>query len=286
MHRRPSPYLILLLLLAADFTLATVLERAARGWNQRSSADLLAVLMGDARRIFASHFFIKADVYFHAGYYPSIFDQQARPKGSSHMADHSPEGEQECGERMQFIDRPTDWIERFGRNFFPTQHAHLGGGREREILPWLRISAGLDPHRVDTYTVAAFWLRKTLGKPDQAEAFLREGLRANPDSYEILYELGCLYYDNYNDVSRARNIWQLALRKLELQEGEKDEDELSKFYHDILLRLARLEEGQGNYALAADYLEQIINRDAAPNPDVLREQIAELRQKATVKPQQ
>lgn len=281
MRRQTLPYLILLLLLAINFSLATLLEPAATAWTRRGGTDLLAVVLGDARRILGAHFFTKADVYFHAGYYPSIFDLESRPKDSSHMTgDTHAHDEQVCEEKMRFMGRPTDWIEQFGRNFFVTKHTHLASGREREILPWLRVSASLDPYRVETYTVAAYWLRRTLGKPDQAEAFLREGLRANPDSYEILYELGCVYYENYNDVARARNLWQLALEKLELQKDKKDEDEFAKFYHSILLHLARLEEDQGNYARAADYLEQIINRDLAPNPDLLREQVAELRQKA------
>jgi len=50
---------------------------------------------------------------------------------------------------------------------------------------------------VDTYTVAAFWLRSKLGKVSEAEQFLREGLRANPDSDQILFALGQLYFENY-----------------------------------------------------------------------------------------
>ena len=57
-----------------------------------------------------------------------------------------------------------------------TEHTHLEGGNEREILPWLRLSAELDPQRVETYTVAAYWLR-AVGKMVEAEHFLREGLR-------------------------------------------------------------------------------------------------------------
>src|SRR5437667_4857091 len=60
----------------------------------------------------------------------------------------------------------------------------------REILPWLRLSAELDPNSVRTYTVAAYWLRERMGKVAEAEQFLREGLRANPGSYAILFELG------------------------------------------------------------------------------------------------
>src|SRR5437588_9986821 len=90
--------------------------------------------------------------------------------------------------KMNFLGAPRDWVERFGRHFMITEHTHLQGGNEREILPWLRVSAELDPHRIDTYTVASYWLRSSLGKVDEAEQFLREGLRQNPGSYELWYE--------------------------------------------------------------------------------------------------
>ena len=38
----------------------------------------------------------------------------------------------------------------------------------------------------ETYTVTAYWLRERMGKVDEAEQFLREGLRENPDSYEFM----------------------------------------------------------------------------------------------------
>ena len=80
--KRLGPYLILLLLLAACFSLATVFEPRASGWSQRGQSDnVLNVLFGDGRRMFANHFFVQADVSFHSGYYPSIFDQaHAAPK--------------------------------------------------------------------------------------------------------------------------------------------------------------------------------------------------------------
>ena len=39
--------------------------------------------MGDSQQLFANHFFTKADVYFHSGYYPSVFDQAIG--GAPHM---------------------------------------------------------------------------------------------------------------------------------------------------------------------------------------------------------
>jgi len=43
-------------------------------------------LLGDGRRLFANHFFIMADVYFHSGYYPSVFDRNAPKPDQRHLA--------------------------------------------------------------------------------------------------------------------------------------------------------------------------------------------------------
>ncbi len=81
------------------------------------------------------------------------------------------------------------------------------------MLPWLRLAADMDPQKIETYTVGAYFLREHLNRPREAEAFLREGLRHNPNSYEILFELGRLYDENYHDTDRARDVWLLALNK-------------------------------------------------------------------------
>ena len=213
------PYLVLLLLLTACFSLAAILAQRMPQWNTRATSDnVLSILFGDGRRLFANHFFIQADVSYHSGYYPSIFDQaRAQPRDTRHLTskedehDHAHdekhgEAEEEHEKQMRFLGPPRDWIERFGRHFIITEHTHLEGHGEREILPWLKISSQLDPQKVETYTVSAFWLRD-MGKVKEAEEFLREGLRNNPDSYEILLELGRLYHDNYHDSVRARNVW-------------------------------------------------------------------------------
>ena len=275
--RTPAPYLILLLLAAACFSLATYLEPRATGWNKRGqSGNVLKLLLGDGRRLFANHFFVKADVSFHSGYYPSIFDQRKAPKDSRHMtAKEGEPAEEEHEKQMDFFGQPKDWIERFGRHFMITEHTHLQGGDEREILPWLKVSAELDPQRVDTYTVAAYWLRD-LGKLKEAENFLHEGLRSNPNSYDILFELGRLYYQDYHDVVRARNVWELALRKWSEQEsGKKDADLLQ--FEQIAVNLGRLEEQAGNYERSAALLELV--KKASPNPESLQRQIDGLKEK-------
>ncbi len=77
----------------------------------------------------------------------------------------------------------------------------------REILPWLKLSAELDPENIKTYVVTAFWLRSKLNKVPEAEQVLREGLRHNPDDPQLLFELGRIYFENYhNSAQRAKHL--------------------------------------------------------------------------------
>jgi tetratricopeptide (TPR) repeat protein len=265
--------LVLLLLASACFSLATILQPRAAAYSQNGQDNALKVLFGDGRRIFAQHFFVKADIYFHSGYYPSIFYQGSRD--TSHMSgkeEHHDDHEAEA----DFLGKPKDWIDRFGRNFIVTEHTHLENGNEREILPWLKLSAELDPQKIDSYTVAAYWLANHLGKPAEAEKFLREGLRANPDSYEILFALGEIYSEKYHDTDRARNVWELAVRRWnEQQLAKKGPDK--HVLEQMVVNLARLEENEKRYAQAIAYLE--VARQISPAPQVIQKQIDDLRQR-------
>jgi tetratricopeptide (TPR) repeat protein len=155
-----------------------------------------------------------------------------------------------------------DLLDRFGRHFHPTRHTHLSDGgsvahgenRVREILPWYWLTAALDPHDLESYLEAAYWLRKSEGNAVEAAAFLREGLQANPDSYEILFELGRIYEEDRGDVAHARNLWEIALQRWEKRNHAlKEQDEFP--YRQITGHLARLEDRQGNSRQTLRYLE-------------------------------
>jgi tetratricopeptide (TPR) repeat protein len=264
-------------LLAAGFSLATVLQERTDSWRVRGQSDnLLNVLLGDWRRMFANQFFVQADVSFHSGYYPSIFDQAHAPKDTRHMTAKEGEPAAEEHERqMNFLGPPRDWIERFGRHFLITEHTHLEGKKEREILPWLKMAAELDPQKIDTYAVAAYWLRD-LGKVSEAERFLRQGVLNNPDSYELLCDLGTLYYKDEHDPAHARKLWEFALRewsKADASGKKPDPIQLDQ----IAVNLARLEETQGNLSRAIELLQ--LSQRASPNPGSLQRQIDELKHK-------
>ena len=273
-----SPLLTLVALLALAFTLATGLASRADHWSrQDKSGNLFGMLFGDGRKLFANQFFTMADVYFHSGYYPSIFDRAGKESEISEVSHgHTDSPDDEIKE--DFLGKPMDWIDTFGRHFRITQHTHLEHHNEREILPWLRLAADLDPQKIETFTVGAFFLREHLNRPDQAEMFLREGLRNNPDSCEILFELGRLYHESRHDLDRARNVWELGVRKfLALPLPQQKDDKL--VLEELIVNLANLENEAGNYGQAINWYEAA--QKMSPNPAALQEHIDQLRKKLT-----
>lgn len=272
-----SPLLVLTALLALAFTLATGLASRAEGWSARTqSGNVFGMMFGDGRKLFANQFFTMADVYFHSGYYPSIFDRNAAEQKEIISASHGRKETEEDEKKENFLGQPKDWIDAFGRNFRITHHTHLENGNEREMLPWLRLAADLDPQKIETYTVGAFFLREHLGRTQEAEAFLREGLRNNPDSCEILFELGRLYRDGLHDPDRARDVWELGVKKFLLR-SPKQQKEDKLILDELAVSLARLEEDAGNYSQAINWFH--LAQKVSPAPDALQKQIDEVQKK-------
>jgi tetratricopeptide (TPR) repeat protein len=283
--------LVLLLLITVAFALGTSLQSRALGWVKHAHDEsALKLLLGDSRRLFANHFYTQADVSFHSGYYPSIFDQARNDEEKENAmgeaqrgSTHDQHDEYNSGREQQaggFLGQPTDWIDRFGRHFRVTEHTHVEGGNVREILPWLKMSAELDPQKIETYTVAAYWLRTKLNKIDEAEQFLRQGLKANPNSYEILVELGQLYQENRHDPQRARGVFQLAFRRWQQTESNLKEPNYVA-YNQITEILAALEREAGNNERAIEWFE--LAKAHAPDSKAVQTQIDELRAKIGTK---
>lgn len=295
---------LLLFVLAVSFV--TFLEPWYQSWSgsRTESANLLSVALGDSRRLFAKHFYVKADAYFHSGYYPSIFDQQP-DDDKLHIAANAGAGNEHAD--LPDPGQPRDWIDRFSRHFYPAMHTHLGQPKstrsqghvhgpdckhghdehetaaearareQRELLPWLKLAATLDPDRPETYVTAAFWLRTRLFKVAEAEQFIREGLRHIPGEPELLFELGRIYYENHKDDARARRIWQAALFQFQKKRTtEEPEDRL--LYAQILIHLIKLEEKEKNFAKAIEYLQLLLA--VTPSKDSVQKWINDLSAKA------
>jgi len=274
---KASPPVILFALVVLMFTLALQLDTSftvARRTEQPK--DVMGAVFGEGRKLFAEQSFTMADVYFHSGYYPSVFDQGAQAQKEIITASHGQKETEEDEKKEDFMGRPRDWVDAFGRHFKITQHTHLEGHQEREILPWLRLSASLNPHKIDTYTVGAYFLWEHLNRPDQAEIFLREGLRNNPDSYEILFELGRLYRDVEHDADHACNLFELGIKKFQAASAsQQKEDHVAG--EKLVVNLAYLEEKIGNYESALKWFE--VACALSPFPDEMRKEMALIREK-------
>lgn len=272
---------ILILLLVVCFSLAAWLQpRREERLNQGVRTDsVLATLLGDGRQWVADIFYVRADIYFHSGYYPSVFDQarQAEVKDSDVSHPEETNAPPEAG----FRGPPQDWIDAFSRHFRPDRHTHLRGEQVAEMLPWMRLSADLDPHRIQTYIVASYFLRDYLKKLDDAKEFLHAGLQANPNSPELRYELGRFYFENLNDLPHAKNVWLGTLKswdEVELPkplttptgEGERD----TKLHSRIFDSLANEELQAGRTNQAIEFFKQA--KVESPFPDRVQNRIDEL----------
>ena len=165
-------FLLLIALLVLCFGLAAGLEPQFQALesSRRQSDNFFSLLLGDSSRIFANSAFVEADAYYHSGYYPTIFDNNSNFQTPHIAEDTGAVASHNQGEEENFLGPPRDWIDAFGRHFIPNRHTHLdeggpsedlSGSREvREILPWLKLSAELDPENVKTYVVTAFWLTR------------------------------------------------------------------------------------------------------------------------------
>jgi tetratricopeptide (TPR) repeat protein len=299
MNSAKTLWLLLVALLVFCFGLAANLQPQFQTLesSRRQSNNFFNLLLGDSSRIFANSFFVKADSYYHSGYYPTIFDNNSNFQTPHIAEDTGDVASHNHGEDESFLGPPRDWIDAFGRHFIPNRHTHLdeGGATDdlsnskevREILPWLKLSAELDPENIKTYVVTAYWLRKKLDQVPEAEQVLREGLRNNPNDPQLLFELGRIYFEDYTNSPVARNIWEAGLRSWARQApGVPQADRLKMtnenfdnrfIFEQFQTYLAQLEEKAGNRDAAIARWE--LAKLASPTPDDIQKHIDELKRK-------
>jgi tetratricopeptide (TPR) repeat protein len=282
--------LTMLLLLVLCFGLVAWLDprhQARIEANEPGGQGTLGGLLGETRQTVADYFYTQADVYFHSGYYPSIFD--AARKQEEQDSDVSHPGEGSSGhEEKGFMGPPLDWIDRFGRHFIPSRHTHLHGEAVAEMLPWLKLSADLDPHRIQTYLVTDYWLR-SINKSADAEEFIRQGLRANPHSPDLLYALGQIYLEDRKDYFRAKNLFLAGKKEWHKRDdpkpavaknGEEAKDYL--LLERILAGLVKDEEATGHLDQAVRYLQEL--KPDAGDPTAVQKLIDGLQAKIKAQP--
>lgn len=117
-------------------------------------------------------------------------------------------------------------------------------------LPLHRIVTALDPKFVQAYDFGAYHLAVNFKKTREAIKFLREGLHYNPDSFELHFTMGNIYY-NRKDFKSAIKWHKKSLK-------------LAKTRVDTLNCLRRLYweyRKIGDYAEAKKYIAILMQED-------------------------
>ena len=192
-------------LLIAGLLSAHVDPLAYAGGRQRDDDDRVrrnssafAALLGEFRTSFSDIMFIKTERYLHAGvaYMPhhgesALSAEDLAAEVDEHQDEIGIPDDDEWSHSgiPTLIPRAEDdfrgWIGRLHREVHPwrdpdREHIHTDG---RELLPWFRLMTLSDPHFVRGYVAGAFWLQHQ--DPEAARAFVDEGLRHNPDAFEL-----------------------------------------------------------------------------------------------------
>ena len=299
MNRSSTPWLLLIALFVLCFGLGAAVQPRFQAMETANgqSDNFFILLFGDSSRIFANAAFVKADAYYHSGFYPTIFDNNEAFK-TAHMAeDTGAVASHNQGEETAFMGPPRDWLDAFGRHFIPNRHTHLdeGGPQDdlssssevREILPWLDLATEMNPKDIRTYLVISFWLRTDLNQASEAEHVLRSGLRDNPGNPQLLFELGRIYFDDYHKKARARSIWEAGLRSWALEKPGVPKSERLKYddstfddryvFEELQVHLAQLEGSLTNTDAAIEHLQQA--ELASPKTPELQQMIDQLKNK-------
>lgn len=153
------------------------------------NVPLIFRMLGEARAMVSTWSFLQADVYFHGG----VSGFSGEHAACAHAA----------GKKKEPDMFTYNILRRLSREIDITDHTHLEGDKTKEIIPWLYYSAKIDPHNIDAYTTTAFYLAHTFGKDKDALDFLREGLRYNPDSWQINAEIGRMYFQSFEKIEKA-----------------------------------------------------------------------------------
>lgn len=181
-------------------------DRDVRARAERNSSAL-ALLLGEFRASMSDIMFIKTERYLHSGvgYTPHMDNQLLSLEGeTAGLTEHQAEvgleeegGEEHDDEAMTLLRTPDNdfrgFIGSLEREVQPWRdpslpHIHTLG---TELLPWYRIMTLSDPYNERAYAIGAWWLKSI--DPEEGIRFLEEGIRNNPDSFQLFNMLGQIY---------------------------------------------------------------------------------------------
>ena len=270
--------------------------------NQHQRRGLMGRVFGETREILGTQMIQRADLYFHGGVGKIECNHGlSSSAGHHHEASHGhaqddhnhghEHDEDTLGNAHQHEHKhpstdtsgPADWLTRLNQRLHPRAHKHLSGANaEKELLPWLWAAVKADPHNINAYGIGAYWLGDRLNRPDKALEFIRQGIRDNPNAYELEITRAEILWHNVNDRDAVIAAFHKAREKFlaRFRPGAKTEiknipSAAKLLYHRILTYLTDQAIATGHTTQAIAYLREAI--PYANNPERLRDRIRELR---------
>jgi tetratricopeptide (TPR) repeat protein len=147
---------------------------------------------------------------------------------------------------------------------------YFHSGEHEKIPPLIRIITWLDPHFVEAYSSGAWqlaWNSEDWRLIPSAEAFLEEGIKNNPDKYELYADMGWLYYDKIKDYDKAI-VWYKRASALKSPPQVRrmlahSYERAGKIDEAIKIWKKLIEEGKKEVERNPKNFEAIFNRDVA-----------------------
>lgn len=207
---------------------------------ERNSSSV-AQLFGELRTSMSDILFLKTERYLHGGiaYSPHMevaksvqeeskeYDEheaEVGHEGEEH--DHDHDGHQDHAAEDHEIEAATaiptaqkdhrGFIGAFEREIRPwidptVPHVHTSG---KELLPWYRVMTLSDPKNVRGYMIGTYWLCGA-AKFDEALEFISEGIRNNPDSFQLPLYKGRAILRKLNYIKATEGQGDLASEELD-----------------------------------------------------------------------
>lgn len=248
MRLNPTPFLTgatLVLLIVMLFSLSCILTAAdvRSRLIEGGSTSIAAVFMDAGRQALGAWMYDKADTYFHVG----------KPRRAD----------------LAFTD---SLFQKLTDRTMPHEHVHMSGKDVREIVPWLWMAARADPHNINNYLVASFWLAHEAGRPELARALLAEARWNNPFSYPVAMEDAVIAL-RQGQTDEAASALDAGLAFWSKKAAREDEDARRDLGRMLLYR-ALLCEAAGSRQEAIDHLQRLL--DLFPERKEIEIRISEL----------
>ena len=185
-----------------------------------ASKDPLYLLLGSAKEAIGDTFFLKANSYFHGGVSTDLIQDESIVESKG----------QDAEGLETFKKAYTDWVYKINSQIKVMEHRHLQGEGTKEILPFLEAAVKLDPYNVPAILTTAFWLNDYFKKADAATDILKQGLKDNPESWEICYHLGLNYFKYKKNYSESALYFERSLEKMDRNNSNEIDHRGATYY--------------------------------------------------------